>query len=74
MCTVIRGLDITVPWTFFPVPALYDEDDAGECHEMLGRGPWFQRIVLEREDIVEKYVCDSWLPGDIRLEWTDKWC
>lgn len=72
--TVNWELDISVPWTVLPAPALYDDDDAGESEELLRQGPWYERRAPERGDIVEKYVSDGWLSSGICLKWTDTCC
>lgn len=38
----------------------------------MDQDPWFHSKALEVDDIVDIYSCE-WLPGNIRLEWTETW-
>lgn len=41
---------------------------------MFFHGFWFDRRSLDEGKVVWNHACDGWLPGAIKLEWTNIWC
>lgn len=63
-------LDITTKWAALSSSALYGNDEEGNLDDILCKGLWFIRFSWEKGGggIVDRYVCDRWLPCSVYVE------